>query len=102
MGCKYRHEMPMDRETQLSLGLNHGLPNWYRRAYAVNVQPPAALPAPPVVMTGPPPPPSNRLDGPWRRLEAAQANENYVPPGQESNVNTRRSIHSHSFDCTAN
>jgi hypothetical protein len=31
MGCKYRHEMPMDRETQLSLNLNHGLPNRYRR-----------------------------------------------------------------------
>jgi hypothetical protein len=31
MGCKYRHEMPMDRETQLSLNRNHGLPNWYHR-----------------------------------------------------------------------
>jgi hypothetical protein len=35
MGCKYSHEMPMDRETQLSLGLNHGLPNGYRREYGI-------------------------------------------------------------------
>ncbi|KAE9377940.1 hypothetical protein N431DRAFT_554254 [Stipitochalara longipes BDJ] len=74
MGCKYRHEMPMDRETQLSLGLNHGLPNWYRREYGVNMQSPAAPPA----LLGPP---NNRLDGPWRRLEAAQAEPGYTSPG---------------------
>lgn len=29
-GCKYKHEMPHDRETQLSLGLFNGLPSWYK------------------------------------------------------------------------
>ncbi|APA12225.1 hypothetical protein SS1G_10780 [Sclerotinia sclerotiorum 1980 UF-70] len=30
VGCKFKHEMPMDKATQLLVGLNHGLPNWYR------------------------------------------------------------------------
>lgn len=30
-GCRYKHEMPFDKATQLSLGLN-GLPNWFKRA----------------------------------------------------------------------
>jgi hypothetical protein len=33
VGCKYKHEMPTDKATQLSLGLSHGFPNWYRRAH---------------------------------------------------------------------
>lgn len=67
--------MPMDRETQLTLGLNHGLPNWYRRAYAVNVQPasPPAIDAPPLAPT------NSRLEGPWRRLEAAKTSETFSP-----------------------
>lgn len=67
----------MDRETQLALGLNHGLPNWYRRAYAVNVQPntPPAIAAPPSA----PATTHNRLEGPWRRLEAAQTSETFSP-----------------------
>jgi hypothetical protein len=32
MGCKYKHVMPTDKATQMSLGLNHGFPTWYRRA----------------------------------------------------------------------
>jgi hypothetical protein len=30
-GCKYKHEMPMDRHTQHSLGLFNGLPAWYKK-----------------------------------------------------------------------
>ncbi len=29
VGCKYLHTMPMDTETQVKLGLYHGLPRWY-------------------------------------------------------------------------
>jgi hypothetical protein len=29
VGCKYKHEMPTDKATQLSLGLSHGFPKWY-------------------------------------------------------------------------
>ncbi|KAF8864919.1 hypothetical protein BDZ45DRAFT_668849 [Acephala macrosclerotiorum] len=64
MGCKYKHEMPTDKATQLSLGLNHGLPNWYRRAYAV--------------------PSHARTEGSWRhrnqaQLEAAPSIGNSTP-----------------------
>ncbi|KAF4624333.1 hypothetical protein G7Y89_g13837 [Cudoniella acicularis] len=79
MGCKYRHEMPMDKATQLSLGLNFGLPNWYRRAYGVNLNsPPPALPP---SLSSPPNP--NRVAGPWRRIEA--------PPGMGGNGNEEHS-----------
>jgi len=30
LGCKYKHEMPLDKATQMSLGLNHGIPKWYK------------------------------------------------------------------------
>lgn len=30
-GCKYKHEMPLDRDTQESLGLFQGLPIWWRK-----------------------------------------------------------------------
>ncbi|TLS24411.1 hypothetical protein PpBr36_08457 [Pyricularia pennisetigena] len=33
-GCKYKHEMPFDRETQKSLGLFHGLPSWWRKHHS--------------------------------------------------------------------
>lgn len=33
-GCKYKHEMPYDKATQLSLGLFHGFPAWWRRHQA--------------------------------------------------------------------
>ncbi|KAF5659514.1 hypothetical protein FHETE_9406 [Fusarium heterosporum] len=29
-GCKYKHEMPLDKATQQSLGLFHGFPKWWR------------------------------------------------------------------------
>ncbi|RBR15806.1 uncharacterized protein FIESC28_07207 [Fusarium coffeatum] len=29
-GCKYKHEMPVDKATQQSLGLFHGFPKWWR------------------------------------------------------------------------
>ncbi|KAH6713073.1 hypothetical protein BKA61DRAFT_483753 [Leptodontidium sp. MPI-SDFR-AT-0119] len=65
MGCKYKHEMPLDKATQLTLGLNHGIPSWYRRAYAITLRP-SSPPMPPMFS-----PPSNgsRTEGPWRRLE---------------------------------
>ncbi|KAL1878167.1 hypothetical protein Daus18300_002083 [Diaporthe australafricana] len=30
-GCKYKHEMPHDRETQEKLGLFHGYPAWWKK-----------------------------------------------------------------------
>jgi hypothetical protein len=30
-GCLYKHEMPMDRLTQMEVGLFNGLPQWYKR-----------------------------------------------------------------------
>lgn len=33
-GCKFLHEMPVDKETQVSVGLFTGLPSWYRRQQA--------------------------------------------------------------------
>lgn len=33
-GCKYKHEMPFDKATQLSLGLFHGLPSWWKKHQA--------------------------------------------------------------------
>jgi hypothetical protein len=93
----------MDRETQLSLGLNHGLPNWYRREYGVNIQSPLAPPALPG-------PSTNRLNGPWRRLEAAQADPGYAGtvspspgPSMRTTVpSTRKPICSHITDFLAN
>ncbi|KAF9882031.1 c-x8-c-x5-c-x3-h type zinc finger protein [Colletotrichum karsti] len=33
-GCKYKHEMPLDKPTQHSLGLFHGLPTWWKKQQA--------------------------------------------------------------------
>ncbi|CRK40878.1 hypothetical protein BN1723_004975, partial [Verticillium longisporum] len=33
-GCRYKHEMPLDKATQHSLGLFHGLPTWWRKQQA--------------------------------------------------------------------
>ncbi|PSR81843.1 hypothetical protein BD289DRAFT_475472 [Coniella lustricola] len=30
-GCKFKHEMPQDKETQQSLGLFHGYPAWWKK-----------------------------------------------------------------------
>src|SRR5690349_3432924 len=73
MGCKYKHEMPMDRATQQTLGLNHGLPNWYRRAYGVNLSsPPTGSPIGSIAS----PHSGNRLAGPWRRIEGGPSMNN--------------------------
>lgn len=37
IGCKFKHEMPTDKETQIAVGLNHGFPNWYLRLYGQKV-----------------------------------------------------------------
>lgn len=36
-GCKYKHEMPMDRMTQQRVGLNTGLPDWWKRNQTVEM-----------------------------------------------------------------
>lgn len=41
-GCKYKHEMPHDRETQEKLGLFHGYPTWWKKQ-ALDVQRPLAI-----------------------------------------------------------
>lgn len=33
-GCKFKHEMPSDKETQMTLGLFHGYPGWWRKHMA--------------------------------------------------------------------
>ncbi|KXJ90822.1 hypothetical protein Micbo1qcDRAFT_204879 [Microdochium bolleyi] len=33
-GCKFKHEMPLDRATQHQLGLFHGLPAWWKKQQA--------------------------------------------------------------------
>lgn len=30
-GCKFKHEMPLDEETQRTLGLFQGLPSWFKK-----------------------------------------------------------------------
>lgn len=67
MGCKFMHIMPTDRETQLSLGLTHGLPMWYRRTFNVDAwgNPSSAIPNTADVSGSRH---SSRLAGPWRQL----------------------------------
>jgi hypothetical protein len=36
-GCRYKHEMPMDKATQHSVGLFNGLPKWYKAKHAVEL-----------------------------------------------------------------
>jgi hypothetical protein len=69
LGCKYKHEMPMDKATQLSLGLNHGLPLWYKRAQAVQMRAEPQQQQQLAIS----PSPSPRVAGPWRRADAAAA-----------------------------
>ncbi|KAI9048488.1 hypothetical protein LZ554_007322 [Drepanopeziza brunnea f. sp. 'monogermtubi'] len=75
MGCKYKHEMPTDKATQISLGLNHGTPNWYRRTFgSVTAQSPSCAQA--AIAGGPPAHHGNRgggngcnrIEGPWRSV----------------------------------
>lgn len=71
LGCKYKHEMPMDKATQLSLGLNHGLPAWYKRAQAVQIRPETQS-------ADTSTPSSLRTTGQWRRMSSATSS----PPSQ--------------------
>ncbi|KKY32419.1 putative c-x8-c-x5-c-x3-h type zinc finger protein [Diaporthe ampelina] len=49
-GCKYKHEMPHDRETQEKLGLFHGYPGWWKKQ-AVEQQRPLAIDDRPVSLS---------------------------------------------------
>lgn len=49
-GCKYKHEMPHDRETQEKLGLFHGYPAWWKKQ-ALDQQRPLAIDDRPVNLT---------------------------------------------------
>lgn len=88
MGCKYKHEMPTDKATQMSLGLNHGVPAWYRRAFGALASSPSPAQA---TIAGSPlqsiqnhPRPShhgnsnmganNRLEGSWRNPQGPSSN----------------------------
>ncbi|KAJ2901465.1 hypothetical protein MKZ38_001806 [Zalerion maritima] len=42
-GCKYKHEMPLDKATQHQLGLFHGFPSWWKKHQAELARP-SALP----------------------------------------------------------
>ncbi|KAH8592698.1 hypothetical protein B0O99DRAFT_743329 [Bisporella sp. PMI_857] len=42
LGCRFKHEMPLDKATQVALGLNHGLPAWYKRQQQVTLMQPMA------------------------------------------------------------
>jgi hypothetical protein len=78
MGCKYLHEMPMDKATQISLGLNHGIPTWYRRSQIVELRL-----SPPVNLSPPASSNPNRLSGPWRRQEASSGGDNMLSEPRE-------------------
>lgn len=73
MGCKYKHEMPSDKATQMSLGLNHGYPSWYRRAFTVGTNLSSPTTERQLASLGSPPS-ATRLNGPWRQLEASPSN----------------------------
>ncbi|PQE15349.1 chromatin remodeling complex subunit protein [Rutstroemia sp. NJR-2017a WRK4] len=64
VGCKYKHEMPTDKATQLSLGLSHGFPSWYRRAHGLNPSPPTTV----VPMIG-----AGRTTASWRQQDTYRA-----------------------------
>ncbi|KAI5859733.1 hypothetical protein GGS23DRAFT_614750 [Durotheca rogersii] len=45
-GCKFKHEMPLDRATQHQLGLFHGLPAWWKKHQAELARQREPLPLP--------------------------------------------------------
>jgi hypothetical protein len=57
-GCKYKHEMPLDKDTQESLGLFQGLPIWWRKHQGEITSDQQAH-----VMDSPPPAPVGRPRG---------------------------------------
>ncbi|PQE24004.1 chromatin remodeling complex subunit protein [Rutstroemia sp. NJR-2017a WRK4] len=73
VGCKYKHEMPTDKATQLSLGLSHGFPNWYRRVNGLNPSPPTTTV--PIIGAG-------RTTASWRRQDTGSMPG--VPTPQEN------------------
>ncbi|KAM3074687.1 hypothetical protein ACMFMG_008112 [Clarireedia jacksonii] len=73
VGCKYKHEMPTDKVTQLSLGLSQGFPNWYRRAHGLNPSPPMTT----VPIMG-----AARTSASWRRQDTASVPG--IPTSQEN------------------
>ncbi|CZT41248.1 uncharacterized protein RSE6_00969 [Rhynchosporium secalis] len=73
LGCKYLHRMPMDRETQMTLGLNNGPPAWYRRTEEYLTRP---MEEGQMVVLGSPVS-GNRLQGPWRRNDGPPAQPNF-------------------------
>lgn len=71
VGCKYKHFMPTDKVTQVSLGLNHGFPNWFRRAQRDGLEGAPTMAALPSLISSSAPenthPTSRaRLDDNWR------------------------------------
>ena len=112
MGCKYKHMMPMDRETQVYMGLSDGIPSWFRHKYGLNmsgqpIRPPLTGGAPPLSALPPPsnysmlPPPHSSLPvapphtsygnrgglsgGSWRRPAGALTAEPFNSPSMSSN-----------------
>lgn len=78
LGCKYKHEMPMDKATQLSLGLNHGLPSWYKRAQSVQIRPES--------QSSDSASSSTRTSGPWRRANTGLSSPTSPPTRVRFNV----------------
>ena len=75
-GCKYKHEMPTDKETQEKLGLFHGYPAWWKKLQADRQRPvneqsdaPITLPAVPARSGRPQQPGGPQFSGSWRRPE---------------------------------
>ena len=65
LGCKYKHEMPLDKATQMSLGLNHGIPKWYKLKHQVNLKRRDSLSSESTLTNSPiPNPPHNQAS--WR------------------------------------
>ncbi|ROW13336.1 hypothetical protein VPNG_05474 [Cytospora leucostoma] len=52
-GCKFKHEMPNDKETQEKLGLFHGYPAWWKKLLAEQQRPVPAVDDRPVNHGGP-------------------------------------------------
>jgi hypothetical protein len=102
MGCKYLHKMPGDKQTQVSLGLNHGYPAWYRRQ-----QKDACNGAPSVPNSISPPPPRktpdntrSRIDENWRRFEIGSSTS--IPNAGSNTMTSNLSSKPQTTERTAN
>lgn len=74
----------MDKATQLSLGLNHGLPTWYKRAHAIQLRPEP--------QASPPSPTQTRTAGPWRRTDTPSGHSTGLSLDSGISPSPRRSI----------